>query len=55
MFPDYSSEEFKKMALIEMALNVGRSSFLREKWKRGCVNDSKEQMQVQEAGSKVRL
>lgn len=43
------------MALIEVALNVGRSSFLRGKWKLGCVNDSKEQTQLQEAVSKVRL
>lgn len=54
MFPDYSSEEFKEMALIEMALNVG-GSFLRGNLKLGWGSDSKEQMEVQEAIWKVRL
>lgn len=35
MLPDYSSEKFKEMALIEMALNVGRPSFLRGDLKLG--------------------
>lgn len=40
MFQDYSSEEFREMALIMTALNVGRSSFLRGNLKLGCGSDS---------------
>lgn len=43
MVPDYALEEFKEMALIEMALNVDRWSFLRGNLKLGWGNDSKEQ------------
>lgn len=35
MFPDYSSEEFKEMALIKMALNVSRLSLLKGNLKLG--------------------
>lgn len=55
MFPDYSLEEFKEMALIKIALNVDRWSFLRGNSKLGWGGDSKEQTQVQEPVSKVRL
>jgi hypothetical protein len=44
MFSHYSSEEFKDKALIVMALNVSRSSFLRVNQKQGQDSDSKEQM-----------
>jgi hypothetical protein len=44
MFSHYSSEEFKDKALIVMALNMSRSSFLRVNQKQGQDSDSKEQM-----------
>lgn len=44
MFPDYALEEFKELALIEMALNVDWWSFLRRNLKVGGGSDSKEQM-----------
>lgn len=43
MLPDYSSEEFKKMALIKTALNASRLSFLRGNLKLGCGSDGEEQ------------
>lgn len=49
MFPDYSSEEFKEMALIKMALNVSRLSLLKGNLKLGWGSDGKEPV------SKVRL
>lgn len=55
MLPDYSSEKFKEMALIETALNVGRPSFLRGDLKLGWGSDSEEQTQVQEPFSNVGL